>query len=138
MGLLNLIKSFRKQSLKVLILGLDNSGKTTLLTNLVSGDITTIQPTRGFNVKQISVNGYDITAWDIGGQDSIRSHWRNYYSTTDVLIYVIDSSDLRRLEESGRELRGVLDQIRVPILILANKQDLVTALDGHEVFVFLK
>jgi small GTP-binding protein len=133
MGLFTLIKSLQKSSLNVLILGLDNAGKTTLLTTFTKGNITTITPTSGFNLKTATINGNNLTLWDLGGQSTLRPHWRNYYATTDILIFVIDSSDLRRLKECGMELRGVLDACRAPLLVYANKQDLVNALDGDEV-----
>jgi small GTP-binding protein len=133
MGVFTTIKSLRRSSLNILILGLDNSGKTTILTTFTKGNITTISPTTGFNLKTATINGNNLTLWDLGGQTTFRYHWRNYYATADILIFVIDSSDLRRLEECGRELRGVLDACRVPLLVLANKQDLVNALDGDEV-----
>jgi ADP-ribosylation factor-like protein 3 len=77
-----------------------------------------------------------LNVWDIGGQKTIRPYWRNYYDSTDVLIFVIDSADKRRLEETGNELYSLLEEIKlqnVPLLVFANKQDLVTALPGDEV-----
>ena len=77
-----------------------------------------------------------MNVWDIGGQKSIRPYWRNYYDSTDVLIYVIDSADRARVEESGMELRDLLDEEQlenVPLLVFANKQDLPTSLSAEEV-----
>ena len=70
------------------------------------------------------------------GQKSIRPYWRNYFDQTDALIYVIDSADRRRMEETGVELQQLLDEERlgrVPLLIMANKQDLLNALSPAEI-----
>lgn len=70
------------------------------------------------------------------GQKSIRPYWRNYYDQTDALIYVIDSADRRRMEETGVELQQLLDEERlshVPLLVMANKQDLLSALSPGEI-----
>ncbi|KAI8821523.1 ADP-ribosylation factor-like protein 3-like protein [Fimicolochytrium jonesii] len=138
MGLLSLLRRLRSTptDLRILLLGLDNSGKTTILKHLASEPITEIKPTQGFNIKTVVVEGVKLTVWDIGGQRAIRPYWRNYFESTDVLIYVIDSADRRRLEETGEELQQLLEESKllgVPLLVLANKQDLVTALPGDEI-----
>lgn len=81
-------------------------------------------------------DGFKLNVWDIGGQKSIRPYWRNYYDQTDALIYVIDSADRRRMEESGVELQSLLDEERlshVPLMVMANKQDLINALSEQEI-----
>lgn len=81
-------------------------------------------------------DGFKLNVWDIGGQKSIRPYWRNYYDQTDALIYVIDSADVRRVEETGIELQQLLDEERlssIPLLIMANKQDLLSALSPGEI-----
>ena len=81
-------------------------------------------------------DGFKLNVWDIGGQKSIRPYWRNYYDQTDALIYVIDSADRRRMEETGVELNQLLDEERlsqVPLLVMANKQDLLNALSPGEI-----
>lgn len=143
------------------MLGLDNSGKTTILKKLSDEDITQIMPTQGFNIKSLMHDNFKLNVWDIGGkrfvlhwtfliqkhsfflfsrwcigQKSIRPYWRNYYDQTDALIYVIDSADRRRVEETGVELQQLLDEEKlshVPVLILANKQDLLNALSPAEI-----
>ena len=103
MGLLSLLKKLKKneKEARILILGLDNSGKTTILKRLSDEDISTITPTQGFNVKSLVQNDLNLNVWDIGGQKSIRPYWRNYFDHTDAQIYVIDSSDQKRMEETG-------------------------------------
>ena len=91
--------------MRILLLGLDNAGKTTILKSLASEDISTITPTQGFNIKSVQTSGFRLNVWDIGGQRKIRPYWRNYFDNTDVLIYVIDSSDVKRFEETEQELQ---------------------------------
>ena len=74
--------------------------------------------------------------WDIGGQKAIRPYWKNYYDNTDGLVYVVDSSDDKRLSECTEELQSLLAEeslVNVPLLVFANKQDLQFALDAEEV-----
>merc|ERR1712166_359664 len=138
MGLLSLLRSLRKndQELRILMLGLDNAGKTTILKKLGDEDITTITPTQGFNIKSVLHEGFKLNVWDIGGQKAIRPYWRNYFDQTDALVYVIDCSDRRRIDETGAELQELLQEERlagVPLLVFANKQDLLNAMKEDEV-----
>lgn len=74
--------------------------------------------------------------WDIGGQRALREYWANYFPNTDALVYVIDSADTKRVAEAGKELSNLLSEkelSNVPLLIFANKQDLVQALEPSEV-----
>mmetsp|Transcript_24293 Transcript_24293/g.72118 ORF Transcript_24293/g.72118 Transcript_24293/m.72118 type:complete len:178 (-) Transcript_24293:177-710(-) len=138
MGLLSLIRGLKKKQgeARILVLGLDNAGKTTILRALSEEDITTITPTQGFNIKSLQRDGFNLNIWDIGGQRSIRPYWRNYFDSTDALIYVIDSADRNRLVESGVELNEILEEEKmtsVPLLVFANKQDLVGAHTADEI-----
>ena len=119
------------------MLGLDNAGKTTILKKLSQEDISHIMPTQGFNIKSLVQDGFKLNVWDIGGQKSIRPYWSNYFDSTDGLIYVVDSSDSRRLEESSAELKELLaeDKLQgVPILVFANKQDILQAVPADEIW----
>lgn len=133
MGLLSILRKLKsnpEQDLRILLLGLDNAGKTTLLKKLASEDVSHITPTQGFNIKSVQSNSFKLNVWDIGGQRKIRPYWKNYFENTDVLIYVIDSSDSIRFEETGTELMELLEEEKlmgVPVLIFANKQDLINA-----------
>jgi ADP-ribosylation factor-like protein 3 len=84
----------------------------------------------------VQTQGIRLQVWDIGGQRQIRQYWRNYFDKTDILIYLIDSSDKKRFEETGEELETLLSEEKlagVPVLIFANKQDLPTAAKASEV-----
>lgn len=138
MGLLSLLKKLKKndKEARLLVLGLDNSGKTTILKRLSDEEISHVMPTQGFNVKSLVQNDVTLNVWDIGGQKSIRPYWRNYFDHTDALIYVIDSADQKRMEETGVELDQLLGEDKlegVPILIFANKQDLISAHTSEEI-----
>ena len=124
---------------RLLFLGLDNAGKTTILKAMSCENITTIAPTRGFNVKQLQKNNMELDIWDIGGQRALRPYWANYYNKVNGIVWVIDSADSRRMEETGIELSALLDEEKlagVPLLILANKQDLAIAVSPDEVSLF--
>lgn len=90
--------------MRILLLGLDNAGKTTILKTLSNEEINNIKPTLGFNIKNISHEGCKLSVWDVGGQKALREYWENYFEGTDVLVYVIDSSDTKRIKETGVEL----------------------------------
>lgn len=122
--------------MRLLVLGLDNAGKTTILKKLMGEEINFVMPTQGFNIKSFNDHGVKINVWDIGGQKAIRKHWKNYFDQTDVLMYVIDATDKRRLEECLEELQTLLEEDElagIPLLFFANKQDLITALEPEEI-----
>nr|XP_022315499.1 ADP-ribosylation factor-like isoform X1 [Crassostrea virginica] len=122
---------------RILMLGLDGAGKTSMLYKLKMNEHIHTIPTIGFNLETVSpVKGMSFTVWDVGGMGRIRSLWRDYYQNTEGLIYVVDSSDRERIAESREELFGILqsdEMVRVPVVIVANKQDLPNALKPSEV-----
>jgi len=137
MGLLSLLRKLKKsdKEMRILLLGLDNAGKTSCLKKLSDEEISHIMPTQGFNIKSLSQEGFKLNVWDIGGQKAIRPYWANYYTNTDALVYVIDSADNKRLVETGTELNLLLEEEKlagVPILVFANKQDLLTAVPSKD------
>ncbi|KAF5928200.1 hypothetical protein HPG69_018437 [Diceros bicornis minor] len=143
--------------------GLDNAGKTTILKKFNGEDIDTISPTLGFNIKTLEHRGFKLNIWDVGGQKSLRSYWRNYFESTDGLIWVVDSADCQRMQDCQRELQSLLveevggvpgraggagfrqnpgpDTLRTHVdrlagatlLIFANKQDLPGALSSNTI-----
>ncbi|KAK4619799.1 ADP-ribosylation factor-like protein 1 [Fulvia fulva] len=115
-----------KKEIRILILGLDNAGKTTLLYRLKIGEVVTTIPTIGFNVESVSYKNLSFNVWDLGGQTSIRPYWRCYYSNTAAVVFVIDSTDVERLETASGELKAMLQEEELrdaSLLVFANKQD---------------
>merc|ERR1711953_389918 len=115
-----------KQEMRILMLGLDAAGKTTILYRLKLGEVLTTIPTIGFNVEQVEYKNISFTVWDIGGQDRIRKLWPYYYQNTQAIIFVIDSNDRDRIEDARDELSKIVneDDMRdAALLVFANKQD---------------
>ena len=137
----SLLGSFSDRHAKVLMLGLDAAGKTTVLYKLKLNETVTTIPTIGFNVETVQpVKNVSFTVWDVGGQDKIRPLWRHYFVGCEGLIYVVDSSDRSRFAEAQNELDWILESDEmtgVPLVILANKQDLPQAASPADLSVKL-
>ncbi|KAL9642277.1 hypothetical protein ABK040_007276 [Willaertia magna] len=149
-GLISLLKGNNLTQSRILILGLDNSGKTSLIKTfgivtqpkkkdekeiIQEEDDISIIPTIGYNVKEVKYKGLTFNCWDLGGQRNIRGLWKHYYKGSNGIIYVVDSADRERLKESKQELLNLLedqDLKSVPILIFANKKDKEGALTATE------
>ncbi|KAL5508369.1 hypothetical protein ACEPAF_6869 [Sanghuangporus sanghuang] len=135
-SLASLVGWKKDQDVRILMLGLDSAGKTTILYRLQIGEVVSTIPTIGFNVETVQFKNIKFQVWDLGGQSSIRPYWRCYFPNTAGIIYVIDASDRARLDTSRTELLTMLaeDELRgVPLLVFANKQDLPDALGPDEV-----
>lgn len=127
---------FGSNEIRILILGLDNAGKTTLLHKLQFSTITETVPTIGFNLETVTYNNLQLQVWDLGGQGTLRPYWRCYYPNTNGVIYVIDCSDHDRISTAKKEMHIMLqenDLKNVPLLVFANKQDMPGALPESEV-----
>ncbi|CAK8672397.1 ADP-ribosylation factor 2-like [Clavelina lepadiformis] len=127
---------FGKKEMRILMVGLDAAGKTTILYKLKLGEIVTTIPTIGFNVETVEYKNISFTVWDVGGQDKIRPLWRHYYQNTQGLIFVVDSNDRERLSEARDELNRMIneDELRdAVLLVFANKQDLPNACAAAEI-----
>merc|ERR1711877_75099 len=125
-----------KKEMRILMVGLDAAGKTTILYKLKLGEVVTTIPTIGFNVETVEYKNLSFTVWDVGGQDKIRPLWRHYYQGTNGLIYVVDSNDRDRVEDAREELMKMLneDEMRdAVLLVFANKQDLPNAMSPAEI-----
>uniref|UniRef100_A0A3P9DIV1 ADP-ribosylation factor-like protein 14 n=1 Tax=Maylandia zebra TaxID=106582 RepID=A0A3P9DIV1_9CICH len=127
------------EALQVLLLGLDNAGKSTLLYKLKHNTSVSTVPTIGFNVEMLEARKnrrkIAITIWDVGGQGNMRDHWPNFYQNAGAIVFVVDSADQERLNEAQRELERTLrnDELRGrPLILLANKQDVGGALNVTE------
>ncbi|KAJ8416037.1 hypothetical protein AAFF_G00380590 [Aldrovandia affinis] len=129
------------QSLHVVVIGLDAAGKTSLLYRLKLREFVKTIPTKGFNTEKIKVavgNSRSTTfqVWDVGGQEKLRPLWKSYTRRTDGLVFVVDSTEVERMEEAKVELHKITrtsENQGVPVLLLANKQDLPAALSVAEV-----
>ncbi|RHW70545.1 50S ribosome-binding GTPase [Trypanosoma brucei equiperdum] len=125
-----------KQEVRILMVGLDAAGKTTILYKLKLGEIVTTIPTIGFNVETVEYKNLKFTMWDVGGQDVLRPLWRHYYQNTNGIIFVVDSNDKERVGKARQELEKMLseDELRnAVLLVFANKQDLPNAMSTTEV-----
>jgi ADP-ribosylation factor-like protein 3 len=90
MGLLDLLKNFQKGGFeaKILVLGLDNAGKTTILKNISQEEMTNTEPTKGFNVKTLVHDNFNLNVWDLGGQKEIRQYWDYYFEDCDGIVFL--------------------------------------------------
>ncbi|KAK9476305.1 ADP-ribosylation factor family-domain-containing protein [Lipomyces japonicus] len=129
-------KLFGTREIRLLMLGLDAAGKTTILFRLKLGQSVTTIPTVGFNVESVTYKNIKFNVWDVGGQDKIRPLWRHYYTGTQGLIFVIDSADRKRIGEARQELHRIISDREMKdclLLVFANKQDLPNAMTPAEV-----
>ena len=125
-----------KQQCRILMVGLDAAGKTTILYQLKLGEMTQTKPTLGFNVETVSYKNIEFMVWDMGGQDKIRQLWSHYYEGTQALIFVVDSADAERMDEARQELHKLMEQEELKdavLLVYANKQDVAGALSVQQV-----
>ena len=116
---------------KMLFLGLDNAGKTTLLASLASGRIRSCKPTIRPNSEELAMDNITFTTYDLGGHTSNRALWTEYLIGTDVVVYMVDATDEGRVMESKMELDHLLklSHLRnIPFVVLGNKIDLPTAM----------
>ncbi|XP_075923843.1 ADP-ribosylation factor 6-like [Petromyzon marinus] len=131
-------KAFGNKEIRILMLGLDNAGKTTILYKLKSGKGVATKstvPTVGFNVETVSYKSASFSVWDVGGQHKIRSLWRHYYTGTQAIVFVVDCGDRDRVDEARQELSSLLSDSEmrgVSLLVLANKQDAPEAMRPAE------
>lgn len=138
MGLLSIIRKVKKKEkeMRILMVGLDNAGKTTIVKRINGEDTSGVSPTLGFNIKTMQYKSFRLNIWDVGGQKTLRSYWRNYYEQTDGLVWVVDSSDLRRLDDCKEELHNLLKEERLSgasLLVFANKQDIRGAINPADI-----
>ncbi|BBN07518.1 protein MpARFD2 [Marchantia polymorpha subsp. ruderalis] len=122
-----LAQSFGHRELRILMLGLDAAGKTTVLYKLKLGEKVCTIPTIGFNVETVQYKNINFTVWDVGGQHKIRQLWKYYFSGIQGLIFVVDSTDKERITEARDELHNLINDpelSHVTLLVLANKTDL--------------
>eukprot|EP01024_Parvocaulis_polyphysoides_P053578 TRINITY_DN5346_c0_g1_i1.p1 TRINITY_DN5346_c0_g1~~TRINITY_DN5346_c0_g1_i1.p1 ORF type:complete len:192 (-),score=17.23 TRINITY_DN5346_c0_g1_i1:159-734(-) len=129
-------KLFGNREMRVVMLGLDAAGKTTILYKLHIGEVLSTVPTIGFNVEKVQYKNVVFTVWDVGGQEKLRPLWRHYFNNTDALIFVVDSFDRERITRATSEFKSIIDDPLMrnsAILVFANKQDMKGALSTAEV-----
>ncbi|CAD8084019.1 unnamed protein product [Paramecium primaurelia] len=118
---------FSNKEMRILMVGLDAAGKTTILYKLKLGEVVSSVPTIGFNVEKVEYKNINFTVWDIGGQDKLRLLWRHYFTGSQGIIFVIDSSDKERINIAKEELMRLMgdEELRdAALLVLANKFDI--------------
>jgi len=125
-----------EKEVKAIIVGLNNAGKTTTLYQLHLGQVVSTQPTIGSNVEEVRRGKVRFQCWDLGGQESLRKTWEMYFTNTQAVLLVVDSTERERIEVVKRELQLLLaheDLQGAVILVLANKQDVKGAMTAAEI-----
>ncbi|XP_014667065.1 PREDICTED: ADP-ribosylation factor-like protein 5B [Priapulus caudatus] len=131
---------FSNKEHKVIIVGLDNAGKTTILYQFLMDEVVHTSPTIGSNVEEVTWKNIRFLMWDIGGQESIRAAWHTYYANTEVVILVIDCTDRERLSLVKEEFYNMLaneDLVKSVVLVYANKQDVKGSMTAAEISKYL-
>lgn len=129
-------KMLGNREMRVVMLGLDAAGKTTILYKLHIGEVLSTVPTIGFNVEKVQYKNVQFTVWDVGGQEKLRPLWRHYFNNTDGLIYVVDSLDRDRIGKAAAEFQAIINDPLMrnsAILVFANKQDMKGCLTPAEI-----
>ena len=135
MGAVTSLLSWKgRRQQKILLVGIDAAGKTTMLYKLKAGEVQVHIPTIGFNVETLEIRGKmsitTMVAWDVGGRDKIRPLWRHYYQDMSGLVFMVDSNDRDRINEARDELQKILSEdelLELPLLVFANKRDMPNA-----------
>lgn len=126
----------------ILLLGLDNAGKTTLLHRLRTGETCHFPPTdRPYRAEKFSYQGITFQAWDLGGHEAVRHLWEDYVCECSAVVFLIDSVDNDRLEEAEYELDNLIGEktlAGLPVALLFNKCDLPDSISSQEIFERIK
>ncbi|XP_022070477.1 ADP-ribosylation factor-like protein 13B isoform X2 [Acanthochromis polyacanthus] len=124
----NWLKRWQEPARKVtlVMVGLDNAGKTATVRGIQGENPQDVAPTVGFSKVDLKQGKFEVTIFDLGGGKRIRGIWKNYYSESHGVVFVVDSSDVQRIQETRETMAEVLQHPRIagkPVLVLANKQD---------------
>ncbi|KAJ6160558.1 hypothetical protein N7470_003954 [Penicillium chermesinum] len=117
----------KDKEMRILMLGLDNAGKTTIVKRIMNEDVTTVSPTLGFIIKTVDFMGYKL---------NICPDWKNYFEKTDTLVWVVDATDRLRVDDCREELAGLLLEERLmgaSLLVFLNKTDVEQCMTEEEV-----
>jgi len=125
-------------SARLLFIGLDNSGKTSLLTFLEQGANDVVpKPTTAFDTKDVKYRGVNFTIYDVAGGQKVRDLWKHYYSEMDAVVWIVDASDAERFGESKAALQTALKDASMkrdcPLLVVANKADAAGSKSDDEI-----
>jgi len=127
---------FGNEEHKIVLVGLDNAGKTTILYQFLMNEVVQTSPTIGSNVEEVVWKNIHFIMWDLGGQESLRAAWNTYYTNTEFVILVVDSTDRERLNVTRQELHKILAHEELhqsAVLVLANKQDVKGSMTAAEI-----
>lgn len=125
---------------KLLFLGLDNAGKTTLLMCLKTGNFLQFDQTKTYHVEELSIEGIQFSAYDLGGHDTARQCWKDYFIDANAIVFFVDASNPSRFNEAKKELHSLLSDEHlnnVPFLIFGNKIDIETAVSRESLALAL-
>ncbi|XP_077328716.1 ADP-ribosylation factor-like protein 10 [Lithobates pipiens] len=116
---------------QILVLGLDGAGKSSIIHALSTNTTrSSSAPTHGFNTAQILSQGLRIELLEVGGSQNLRTYWNQYLKNAHIMVFVVDSTDDKRLQLARQELHRLLEEAsHLPLMVLANKQDCQLALD---------
>ena len=124
-----------RASVKLLLLGLDYAGKTTLLYRLKLGGVIAGPSPVSFSVEEIEHRDFNLTVWDVNGRDAFRPEWKHFFPNTDGIVFVVDSSDRERVALARDEIHRLAseDELhRTAMLVFANKQDAPDVMNAEE------
>ena len=124
----------QQKKARIVIVGLDNAGKTTLLHTMKTHHFAQFEQTKSYTQEELEFGGIHMTCFDLGGHSVVRQSWSEYYLKADAVVFVIDASDNERISEAKEELSAIQEKVprNVPILILGNKQDVVGCISREE------
>uniref|UniRef100_A0A7S2QSY0 Uncharacterized protein n=1 Tax=Norrisiella sphaerica TaxID=552664 RepID=A0A7S2QSY0_9EUKA len=129
------IFGFSSKEATVVLIGLDNAGKTTLQHKLKTGESYSFVPTQNPREKDIVIGNVTIKTWDLGGHKAVRKLWKQYYRTADAIVFVVDAADKSRFAEARKVLKYILNEealVETPVAILGNKCDRKEAISMQE------
>ncbi len=132
---INLFKKTKVEG-RIVLIGLDGAGKTTILKRLIEGKFVQTEPTVGIKTEEVKIGNVEFKIWDLGGQRSVRDFWESYLKSSDVIILVVDAADQQRLDELKEEFwklenKGYFE--KKLLFVIANKQDIDGCMTGYDI-----